>query len=305
MKRKIALGIFLVSALMIGIAGSHQHDRYLSIRQNILQDRQSVFHSPSVFHALYFLRTRPGTDFLSEIQDFANAPNVEGASWIYAGEAIASPRASVQIEAVDWNAVVLIEYPSREAYARSAQSQAMRDALGRFETTYVQGFERPVLFNLAVPQMLLAMRTLDVLRGAPSNFPFKASNRTLPPHHQKMLARVEQAKKLENRPVVIVNLIKDGTPEQVAADRDYTARMLSAMAEGAYGPFHVGNPVQLEGNATFDQVGLVYYPDLDYFSAMLRSEFFQAIVGDKQLGDTQVTVTLPILDRLGMSDLRD
>lgn len=305
MKRRIGLGILLLSALAIGIAGVYQHDRYLAIRRDVLQDRQSVFHSPFVFHALYFLRTRPGTDLLSEMQDFANAPNVDGASWIYAGEAIVSPRTSVQIEAVDWNAVAVIEYPSREAYDRSAQSQAMRDALGRFESTYVQGFERSVLFNLAVPQMLLGMRTLDVVRGAPSIFPFKASNRTLPPHHERMLARVEQARRLENRPVVIVNLIKDGTPEQVAADRDYTARMLSAMAEGAYGPFHVGSPVQVEGNATYDQVGIVYYPSLDYFSAMLRSEFFQAIVGDKQLGDTQVTVTLPILDRLGMSDLRN
>jgi hypothetical protein len=31
---------------------------------------------------------------------------------------------------------------------------------------------------------------------------------------------------------------------------------------------------------------------------MGRSRFFQGIVGGKQLGDTQASVTVPILDRL-------
>ena len=31
---------------------------------------------------------------------------------------------------------------------------------------------------------------------------------------------------------------------------------------------------------------------------MIRSEFFQGIIGDKQLGDNQSTITVPVLDRL-------
>ena len=47
-----------------------------------------------------------------------------------------------------------------------------------------------------------------------------------------------------------------------------------------------------------EDVAIVYYPGVRFFSSMIQSEFFQGIIGDKQLGDTQSTITVPVLDRL-------
>jgi hypothetical protein len=35
-----------------------------------------------------------------------------------------------------------------------------------------------------------------------------------------------------------------------------------------------------------------------YFRDMVLSSFFQAIIGDKQVADTQATITVPITDQL-------
>jgi hypothetical protein len=45
-------------------------------------------------------------------------------------------------------------------------------------------------------------------------------------------------------------------------------------------------------------VAIVYCPGVQFFADMLRSEFFQGIIGGKQLGDTQAVITVPILDLL-------
>jgi hypothetical protein len=61
---------------------------------------------------------------------------------------------------------------------------------------------------------------------------------------------------------------------------------------------HIGRAVRVEADHDFDAVAIVYYPGVQFFADMLRSEFFQGIIGGKQLGDTQATITVPILDLL-------
>lgn len=75
--------------------------------------------------------------------------------------------------------------------------------------------------------------------------------------------------------------------------------MITRMAGLTHGPMHVGRAVTLEGNARFDQVVVVYYPGPGYFADLIGSEFFQDIIGDKQLADTQAVPTVPILSELG------
>jgi len=74
--------------------------------------------------------------------------------------------------------------------------------------------------------------------------------------------------------------------------------LLAAMAETGNGPIHLGRAVTLEGDADFDNVILVYYPGVEYFSELVQSKFFTGIVGGKQLGDTQSTITVPLLPHL-------
>ena len=86
--------------------------------------------------------------------------------------------------------------------------------------------------------------------------------------------------------------------EQRASDSAYGDRMMDGMAEGGYGPMHLGPAVRVEADHDFDQVVLMYYPGVEFFADLARSTFFQGIIGGKSLGDTQTNITVPILDRL-------
>ncbi|WP_139277894.1 hypothetical protein [Rhodococcus marinonascens] len=296
---KAALAGLLVLANAAAAAALWQHRRYLRVRRTVVHDDQPIYHSRGAFHVLTFLRASPGADTVSEVRALRRATEGSQAGWIYAGKAVVTPHHSAQIGEKDWSAVVLLQYPSRVAYERHAESAELRAALGRFEEVYVQGFRRSSLVSAMIPQLLLAMRAAQIVGRRPSHFPLRRTQ------SQDVLSRVEQLPhrlreevEFGTHAIVIVNLIQQGTREQRSANRRYTMSMLSAMAEGGYGPLHIGRPVRVERNYEFDAVALVYYPGVEFFVDLIQSEYFQAIFGDKQLGDTQAVITVPILDRL-------
>jgi hypothetical protein len=70
------------------------------------------------------------------------------------------------------------------------------------------------------------------------------------------------------------------------------------MAEGAYGPMHMGSAVAVEGDSRFEVFAAVYCPGIDHMQAMLGSAFMHRIVGGKQLGDSLAIATIPVLSKL-------
>ncbi len=96
--------------------------------------------------------------------------------------------------------------------------------------------------------------------------------------------------------LVVLNFIKNGSAQQ--RDSEYGSEMIGLMAELGVGPMHLGKAVTLEGDAEFDDVAIVYYPGVEFFVEMVQSEFFTGIVGDKQLGDTLSSPTVPLLPHL-------
>ena len=60
---------------------------------------------------------------------------------------------------------------------------------------------------------------------------------------------------------------------------------------------HIGRVVTVEGEAAFDQVVMVYDPGVPFMGSMVRSTFFQGIVGGKRPADALSRVTAPILRR--------
>jgi hypothetical protein len=296
---RVVAFVLLVLVLVICSAMLWQHSRYVGIRQDLLHDRQATFYSSDVFHTLVFLRTAPEKDVIEEVRAFKQATEGSEASWIYAGKSALAPLSSSQMGENDWTAVVLLQYPSRDAYAQHAESKSMREALARFEETYTQGFRRGAFSNAMIPQGLLASRLFQLVTLRPSYFPFaKAKDYDRFPEAEEYARQLLEEKDLGRDALLIVNLTKAGTPEEQAADRAYGASMLGAMAEAGYGPIHAGRPVRLERDYDFDMVLLVFYPGVEFFAEMMKSEFYQSIFGDKQVGDTQANMTVPILDRL-------
>ncbi|QUR68162.1 hypothetical protein [Mycobacterium spongiae] len=295
----IALSSLPVLAGAAGAAMLWQHLRYGRVRRTLVHEDQRLGASRGGFHVLMFLTVAPGADVIEELRVLRRVTRSSGAAWIYAGKAVAAPRYSAQIGEKEWSAVVLLEFPSRAAYDRHAESEGMSTALGRFQEAYLQGFQRFSGLSAMFPQLLLAMRAVQIVGRRPSHFPFTPTrNPDVLQQADQLARRLRKEMEFGAHAIVIVNLIKRGTREQQAADRRYRMAMFGAMAEGGYGPLHLGRAVRIERNYEFDMVALVYYPGIEFFVDMIRSEYFQAIIGDKQLGDTQAVITVPILDRL-------
>jgi len=294
-------GLALILVFAALGAGVWQHRRYLRIRRKIADDRQPLLHPGRTFHALTLVKVGPGKSVIDEIRALRRVIEGPGGGLVvYAGQVGLAVVTSEQVPN-DWSALVLTQYPSRQAHDRFFATDAYRTELARFEKTYTHGVVRPAALNLAVVQGLLLLRLFDILRRAPSSFPFvPAGDEALPKQRAKMkeVQQLDALRPLGENAVVIFNLIKPGNAEQRRADRSYSRKMMSGMAEGGYGPLHMGRAVTLEGDADFSLFAAVYYPGIDFVQRMIGSSFMSRIGGDKQLGDSLAVATVPILSRL-------
>jgi hypothetical protein len=295
-----------IAVALAGIVGSvvWQELRYLHARRQIVHDLQPLLYSSRAFHVVTFLQLATADDrelfvAMRELRDVSESG--ADAKVVYAGKVAVNALASTQLVArfggeVPWSAVLLTQFGSRDAADRVLASDAYRKALAPFGQTYACGMQRSAWLNLGIPVILLNKRVGQVLSRAPSHFPFVPAVEPNPAIEERA-ARLLTAREYGADAVVVVNLLREGTAANTAADRRYTAQMFGMMAEGVHGPMHIGVAVPFTGDR-FDRVALVYYPGVQYFADMMRSRFYRDIVGDKQLGDTQASITVPVLDRL-------
>lgn len=292
------LGLLGLSAVGVGV---WQHHRYLKARRKIVQDQQPLLYPSRTFHAVIYLRVEPGKDVIGAVRSLRPLLESPGAGTIvYAGQAALALVRSEQVES-DWDAILLVQYDSRQAFDAAHEQKEQREALASFEQAYIHGFQRSALTNLMLPQVLLALRMTDILRRAPSHFPFVQAGEDAFPLQKAKIKEVEALEKLRHLSedaVVVFNLIKPGDAAQEAADRAYTQSMMSAMAERAHGPVHIGRAVTVEGDAKFSTVAAVYYPGIDHMRQMIGSTFMNRIGEDKQLGDSLAVATVPFLSKL-------
>lgn len=290
----LAAGVSALFAAMLW-----QHTRYDKMRRETVQDRQPTFYT-GTFHVVLFLKVPPDEDMIASVRRFRTETSSPDARWVYAGKAAANAMHSSRIGPIEWSAVVLLQYRSPEAYIAHASSSAFRSALERFSAHYTQGFQRPALINLAIPQGLLALKARQALLRQ-SSFPLTPAEDT-PEALQKQLRTLQRqlfrSPELGQEAVVIVNLIQRGDAAQRAADAAYAGKMMEMMAERGYGPLHFGAAVTVANGVDFDQVAFVYYPSVNFFAELINSTAFQTIIGNKQLADTQATITIPILNQL-------
>jgi hypothetical protein len=155
---------------------------------------------------------------------------------------------------------------------------------------------------MMVPIGLGLMRLLDIALRREPVLPFQplAAEDALPPIQMKRkeILKLDDYRDVRDDAIVVVNLIQPGTAEQQAADDAYTGAMIRGMAEGGYGPIHMGRAVSVEGEHRYKQFAAVYYPGIDHMHAMIGSAFINRIGPGKQLGDTLALATIPVLSKL-------
>lgn len=306
---KIAVLSLLVAAVGVAAAAFWQHFRYQELRRERVDDRQPLFHGGGTFHAVALLevasREGGGTGHEEELlalRAVRDAIDAGGGTSVYAGLVVTTMVPSTQLENA-WSAAILAQYPSREAFDRSHGSPELQQALQRCERSHVHGFERSAFANLMTPLGLGGLRLLDIALRRDNILPFEpvSEEDAIPGFRERrrdLLARFDAYRGIREDAVVIFNLLLPGTPEQQAADRAYGYQMMRGMAEGGYGPMHVGRAVTVEGDSRFSSFAAVYYPGIDHMQAMLTSTFMNRIASGKQLGDTLAFATVPVLSLL-------
>ncbi|MEM7018405.1 MAG: hypothetical protein AAF512_13820 [Pseudomonadota bacterium] len=281
-----------------------QHFRYLDIRRNIVQDRQPVMYSSDVFHTVTFFAVADSDDVIDAARDFVNFLEQQDAGeLIYVGQA-AFTNGNTSVSARPWDGVVMMQYPSREAFTLLAQQDNYNGALGKFIRTFTHGMHRPQGTNIMLPQILLITSIIDRLKGnalAPlepiSEVEINSSPRSA--QLRGITRRLHDVSTVNDEALVVFNLQRAGTPEQQAKDQQYGKKMITRMAHDAHGPMHMGQAIMLNDNdPDFEQVIIVYYPGANYFADLISSQFFQGIIGDKQLGKNLSVPTVPILRQI-------
>ncbi|MCE2543539.1 MAG: hypothetical protein J4F30_08910 [Acidobacteria bacterium] len=295
--------------LAVGVivaAMAWHHLAYLDARRNTLHDLQDVFHPSAALHAVLFVKLEPETDLFDAARALRGATDAfSGAQTVYVGKAAMNGLPSSQLtealgQEVTWDAVALLQFDDRSAYDRWRGDAGVRTVMEGFATTYAHGMKRSALANLVLEQWFLVSRVVQAVTFQPSVLPFEPA----PPRSVRVATDEQRAttmleeRELGRDAILVANLLKTGTPEEAAANAQYSGAMMAVMARGGHGPMHIGTAVTLEGDADFDMVAFVYYPGVQYFHDLTGSTFFRDIIGDKQLGDTQATVTVPILHRL-------
>lgn len=275
-----------------------QHFTYLSARRDVLQDTQPLFYSSAAFHVITFLEVSQDKTLIGDVSRLVDAIEESGGQLIYAGQA-AFTSASQQIGSHDWDAALLVQYRSRDAYEKAVRQVNVHAALETFSVSYSHGMVRQPVANFLLPQMLLGMRIANLFRGRffPEPLESLPEAQWAPEWRDvlaKMVARLRGLEAVNDKAVLVFNLMKSGTADQQAANRRYGLEMVSRMAAMAHGPMHVGHAVALEGDPDFKDAVLVYYPGPGYFADLLESRFLHSIIGGKQLADNQSVATVPI-----------
>lgn len=297
--------LLALSVLIALVAGmGWQHLRYLNARRGPVQDQQPLLYGGETFHVVSLLALAPGADALESLRKLrADLENSGQAKMVYAGRGAGVGLQSEQLGDVVWDAVVLVQYPSRETFDALAATADYPAAFARFGAHHSHGMIRSALPNLAIPMMLLGLRAYQIVTFQPSHYPLVPADPDARDPRTSSggggpLAGMNALRHLSEDALVVVNLLKHGTAEAQAADRGYGLKMAGLFAEGGHGPMHIGKAVSLDGKSEFDRVAIVYYPGVDYMQRLMGSTFFNGIVGGKQPGDTVAVPTVPVLARL-------
>ncbi len=300
---KIALGITTTLLAVALVAIAAQEYRYFKTRRDLVADRQSIFHSSSVFHVATLLTLSAEQELLSSVGSFADASEDAGGHVVFAGKIFQSG-SSPQIADEPWDAFVLVQFASQDAYAMAASDPAYQKARAQFASSYAHGMQRSVALNLFIPIVLLAKRVEDYLTFTPNRHPFERAEMPADTpvevldQRDQMLERLRANREYGSDAVVILNFLQEGDPDERKSMGDYGSSMLDLMAEAGNGPMHVGRSVTVEGDATFDNVAIVFYPGVEYLAEMVQSKYFIGIFGGKRLRDSMAALTVPLLPHL-------
>ncbi len=275
------------------------------LRQNVLFDRQKLFHSSDAFHVVTAVKLKPGQELIEGVGRYVKGVEQHGGEVIYAGKvAFPRPRKSRQMPDFEWEAFIVSQYATRDAWETVAASANYMGLKSEFTRIWSIGMQREATQNLVVALYQGQRRIRHFLSGNSATYPFEPvevpAERLPQAAAQRALLEktVAENEVFSEDALVIINFQKFGSASERRANSKYGDAMMSLLAEVGHGPIHLGRAVSLEDDVDFDQVVIVSYPGIRYFVEMAQSKFYTSIFGGKQLGDDLSSPTVPILQHL-------
>ncbi|MAQ10838.1 MAG: hypothetical protein CMQ11_13575 [Gammaproteobacteria bacterium] len=302
--RIMLITVCVLVSLVVLIVGS-QLWNHSQLRRGVLFDRQDLLHSADVFHVVSALKLKPGQELLEGVGRYVKGVEQQGAEVIYAGKvAFPKPRKSRQMPDLEWEAFVVSQYATRDAWETAVVSTNYTGLKNEFTRVWSLGMQRKAGLNFVVLLYMLQRRVRHILSGNAATYPFEPvevpAERSLQVTAQRELLDeiVAENEAFSEDALVIINFQKFGDARQRSANSKYGDSMMSMLSEVGHGPVHIGRAISLEDDVDFDQVAIVSYPGIKYFAEMVQSKFYTSIFGGKQLGDDLSAPTVPILQHL-------
>lgn len=290
----LALGIAAACVLAVWIA------QYEAIRQRALGEQVGAAW-PRLASRLTVVSMLSGPE-----EDAAAALDAalaqHGARRVYLGKVVTVAYASAQLPGLAPELALSAEFPSLEAFA------AFRASLGRAAPAFRVLASHGYTQNDWVERVGLALLNLGgwvasfVLPGG-FDLGARAEERMAPPpearaKRDKLVAALASAQVRDDEPILMWNWIRDGSPEQAAADRAYSVQMISLLGRHGGGAIHVGFAVGRSASSaldgTYDSLAAMMYPGAAFFRTMLFSRWMQINIEGKQPGDTLAVMTVPL-----------
>ena len=302
---RVMLVTICVLVAIVVLVVSAQLWNHSQLRRSVLFDRQDLFHSSDAFHVVSALKLKPGQELLEGVGRYVKGVEQQGAEVIYAGKvAFPRPRKSQQMPDLEWEAFIVSQYATRDAWETAAVSANYLGLKSEFTRIWSLGMQRQTTQNLVVSLSMLQRRIRHFLSGNSATYPFEPVEVPAEQLPQAAAQRaflektVAENEAFSEDALVIINFQKLGDARQKSANSKYGNSMMSMLSEVGHGPVHMGRAVSLEDDVDFDQVVIVSYPGIKYFAEMVQSKFYTGIFGGKQLGDDLSSPTVPILQHL-------
>ena len=302
--RVVLVTICVLVAVAILVVGA-QLRNHSKLRRSVLFDRQDLFHSSDAFHVVSALKLKAGQELLEGVGRYVKGIEQHGAKIIYAGKvAFPRPRKSQQMPDLEWEAFIVSQYATRAVWETAAASANYLSLKNEFTRIWSLGMQRGRTQNFVVSFYMLQRRVRHFLSGNPPTYPFEPVQEPEDENSQRAAQKVflEQVvtehEAFSKDALVIINFQKHGDAKQKRANSKYGNSMMSMLSEVGHGPIHMGRAVSLEDDVNFDQVVIVSYPGIKYFTEMVQSKFYTGIFGGKQLGDDLSSPTVPILQHI-------
>jgi len=302
--RIMLVTLCVLVAMAVLVVGT-QLRNHSKLRRSVLFDRQDLFHSSDAFHVVSALKLKPGQELLEGVGRYVKGIEQQGAEVIYAGKvAFPRPRKSQQMPDLKWEAFIVSQYATRDAWETAAASSNYQGLKSEFTCIWSIGMQRARTQNLVVSFYMLQRRIRHFFSGNPPTYPFEPvevpedKNRQATAQRVLLEQVVAEHEAFSTDALVIINFQRHGDAKQKSANSKYGNSMMSMLSEVGHGPVHMGRAVSLEDDVDFDQVVIVSYPGIKYFAEMVQSKFYTGIFGGKQLGDDLSSPTVPILQHL-------